>query len=198
MILRSTLFILAILSLVAGCAVGLRLGYQLFTTGFSAKTEPHAAEVYMARRIRHLAIPIERRNTPNPVPRTSDMMEESLAHFADHCATCHANDGSGNTEIGQNLYPKAPDMRQQRTQSLSDGEIYFIIHNGVRLTGMPAWGPPSGPDNDSWALVHFIRRLPNLTADELKDMEQFNPHSPMEMKEEKEEEDFLNGNTEKK
>ena len=152
----------------------------------------------MARTARGMAIPSSAKETKNPVPLTPELMQEARRHFADHCATCHANDGSGNTEIGQNLYPKAPDMRQQRTQSLSDGEIYFIIHNGVRLTGMPAWGPPSGPDNDSWALVHFIRRLPDLTADELKDMEQFNPHSHMEMKEEKEEEDFLNGNTEKK
>ena len=59
---------------------------------------------------------------------------------ADHCATCQANGGSGQTEIGQNLYPKAPDMRLPRTQNLRDGEIYYIINNGVRLTGMPAWG----------------------------------------------------------
>src|SRR5258708_9199452 len=88
-------------------------------------------------------------------------------------------------------------MRQPRTESLSDGEIYSIIHNGIRLSGMPAWGPQSGPDNDSWALVHFIRRLPSLSADELKHIEQFNPHSPIEWNEQKEEEDFLNGNTEK-
>jgi hypothetical protein len=56
---------------------------------------------------------------------------------------CHANNGSGETEIGRNLYPKAPDMRQTKTQSLSDGELYYIIRNGVPMTGMPAWGDPS-------------------------------------------------------
>ena len=49
------------------------VGYQVFTTGFSAKMQPHPIEVFLARQIRHLAIPIERRNTPNPVPRTPDM-----------------------------------------------------------------------------------------------------------------------------
>ena len=95
------------------------------------------------------------------------------------------------------LYPKAPDMRLQDTQSMSDGEIYFVIHNGIRLSGMPAWGPDSGPDADSWKLVHFIRHLPQLTADELTDMKHYNPQSPMEMQEEKEDEDFLNGKSKK-
>lgn len=188
----------AILVLVLLLLAGVGLWWIVSSGGFSARQQPTALEASLARAARGMAIPSSAKETKNPVLLTPDLMQEARRHFADHCASCHANDGSGNTEIGQNLYPKAPDMRQPRTQSLSDGEIYFIIHNGVRLTGMPAWGPPSGPDNDSWALVHFIRRLPNLTADELKDMEQFNPHSPMEMKEEKEEEDFLNGNTEKK
>jgi hypothetical protein len=79
------------------------------------------------------------------------------------------NDGSGNTEIGQNLYPKPPDMRQAETQNLTDGEIYYIIHNGIRLTGMPAWGDP-GKDDDSWKLVLFIRHLPRMTSQEMKEM----------------------------
>ncbi len=166
--------------------------------GFSAREQPTWLESTLARSARGMAIPAEAKEKKNPVALTSELMTEARHHFADHCSSCHANDGSGNTEMGRNLYPKAPDMRQAPTQSLSDGEIYFIIHNGIRLSGMPAWGFPSGSDNDSWALVHFIRRLPSLSADELKDMEQFNPHSPMEMNEQKEEEDFLNGKTEKK
>ncbi|MGH9875937.1 MAG: c-type cytochrome, partial [Pyrinomonadaceae bacterium] len=86
-------------------------GYQLFMTGFSAKMEPHPIEVFLARKIRHLAIPIEKRNAQNPIPLSPDLMKESLAHFADHCATCHANNGSGQTPIGKNVYPKAPDLR---------------------------------------------------------------------------------------
>jgi len=66
------------------------------------------------------------------------LIAEAKAHFADHCAICHANNGSGNTEIGRNLYPKAPDMRLPQTLNLTDGELYYTIHNGIRLTGMPA------------------------------------------------------------
>jgi mono/diheme cytochrome c family protein len=58
------------------------------------------------------------------------LMAEARAHFADHCAICHANNGSGNTEIGQNLYPKAPDMRLRQTQNLTDGELYYTTASG--------------------------------------------------------------------
>ena len=67
-------------------------------------------------------------------------------------------------------------MRLAATQQLSDGELYYIIHNGVRWTGMPAWGEPGNDnDQDSWKLVLFMRHLPNLTAGEIRDMERFNP-----------------------
>ena len=116
------------------------------------------------------------------------------AHFANHCALCHANDGSGRTEIGQNLYPKAPDMRLPGTQQLTDGELFSIIHNGIRLTGMPAWGnADEKADEDSWKLVHFIRRLKDLTPEEIKEMEGMNPKSPAELEEERADRQFLAG-----
>ena len=130
----------------------------------------------------------------NPVPRSPEVLAKGMAHFADHCAICHGNDGRGQTEIGRNLYPKAPDMTAPPTQSLSDGEIFFIIKNGVRLTGMPAWGEDAPEDDtDSWHLVHFIRHLPEITADELEEMKGLNPKSPDELDEEKDEERFLEG-----
>ena len=162
------------------------VGYQLFTTGFSAKTKPHALEVWMARQIRHLAIPIEKRNAQNPIPLSPDLMKESLAHFADHCATCHANDGSGQTQIGKNVYPKAPDLRLADTQSMSDGEIFWVIHNGIRFTAMPAWGEGDpAEDKNSWKLVYFIRHLPKLTPEELDQMKTFNPTTKKDLEEER-------------
>jgi mono/diheme cytochrome c family protein len=134
---------------------------------------------------------VSERDARNPFAPTAEVLNAARIHFADHCATCHGNDGSGKTEIGQNLYPKAPDMRQPETQHLTDGQMYYIIHNGVRLTGMPAWGDPD-KDDDSWKLVLFIRHLPQMKLEEIKEMEQFNPKSAMEMLEEKEEQMFLN------
>jgi hypothetical protein len=94
------------------------------------------------------------------------------------------------------MYPPAPDMRQSGTQQLTDGELFGIIQNGIRLTGMPAWGGGFAHDErDSWKLVHFIRHLPQLTAYEEKEMQQLNPKSPVDLKEEQRERDFLNGDT---
>ena len=89
---------------------------------------------------------------------------------------------------------RRPTCGWRDTQKLSDGELYYIIHNGVRWTGMPAWGEAANDnDQDSWKLVLFIRHLPNLSAEEIREMERFNPRSDAEREEEKEEQEFLNG-----
>ena len=192
--MRSKLLFFIIVAVIGMIGAFGWMGYRLFTTGFSAKTEPHALEVLMARQIRHLAIPIEHRNKSNPVPLHADVLKESLAHFADHCATCHANDGSGKTPIGKNVYPKAPDLRLEDTQSMSDGELFWVIHNGIRFTAMPAWGQDEPEkDLDSWKLVHFIRHLPKLTPEELDQMKTLNPRTQKEIEEAAAFDKFLQG-----
>jgi hypothetical protein len=133
------------------------------------------------------------RNAANPVAFSPEVWVEARAHFADHCAACHANNGSGDVEIGRNLYPRAPDMRLPDTQTLTDGEIYWIIENGVRLTGMPAWGDGSPNDIDTWKLVHFIRRLNQVTQEDLTAMKALNPKTPSELEEEHQDQQFLGG-----
>ena len=161
--------------------------------GLSARDKPTAFEKFIAITVRKMALPSKAKNQMNPYTSTPELMTEARRHFADHCATCHANNGGGNTPIGRNLYPKAPDMRLPDTQNLTDGELYYIIHNGIRLTGMPAWGEANEKDEDSWKLVLFIRHLPKLTPEEEKDMELSNPKSTMEHDEEIQEEEFLKG-----
>jgi hypothetical protein len=162
-------------------------------SGFSARSEPAFVERLLAREARRLAIPRSARTLQNPIAFSPEVWAASREHFADHCATCHANDGSGTTELGQSLYPKAPDMRLADTQELTDGEIYWIIENGVRFTGMPAWGTGGDDDDETWHLVHFIRHLKDLTPDLVKEMEGLNPKSPLELKEEEDDRRFLAG-----
>ena len=178
--LRATLRALAILVVLALVAVA-AAAYALTGRGLSARSAPSAPEALVARAARYLATPRDVRDRPNPVESSDAVFNEGIEHFADHCATCHANDGSGDTAIGRNLYPRAPDMRAARTQSLSDGELFSIIENGVRLTGMPAWGNGT-PESEraSWVLVHFIRRIPKLTPDEINRMKALNPRTPAE------------------
>ena len=154
--------LVAFASVLAVTAAGAAI---MFRGGIGARPEPSRLEAALARRARSLAIPGAARDRPNPLPVTPETLAEGRAHFADHCASCHANDGSGDTPLGRGLYPRAPDMRRPETQRLSDGEIFWIIENGVRFTGMPAWGAP-GREAESWALVRFIRHLPSLTPEE--------------------------------
>jgi mono/diheme cytochrome c family protein len=164
----------------------------------STRVEPSLAEELMARGMRRFATPSDVRRMPNPVMPTQAVLDEGMEHFADHCAVCHANDGSGDTEVGRGLYPRAPDMRGTATQALSDGELFSIIENGIRLTGMPAWGTgtPEG-QRASWHLVHFIRRLPKLTEGDINRMEALNPKTADQLREEEETRRFLAGEGEK-
>lgn len=181
---------LAVLALIIGALVMLVLQGR----GVSARPEPSAIEKQVALFMRGWMTPSTYKGLINPLSDTDENFVAAREHFADHCASCHGNDGSGNTEMGRNLYPKAPDMRLPRTQQLSDGEIFYFIENGIRLTGMPAWstGTPEG-EKASWQLVHFIRRLPKLTADDIAEMEQFNPTSRQQIEEERRIEEFLRG-----
>jgi mono/diheme cytochrome c family protein len=166
-------------------------GWLTIRRGFSARDNPSAMEAFVATTARKLSIPASQQYVKNPFAPIPEVLSEARVHFADHCAICHGNDGGGKTEIGQNLYPRTPDLRQPETQNLTDGEIYYIIHNGIRLSGMPAWGG-AVRDDDSWKLVSFIRHLLQMTPEEMKKMEQFNPKSAAERSEEEEEERFLN------
>ncbi len=185
--------LLLVAVIVALLAVG-GYAFSLVRRGWSTRTPPSQLETHLARFMRQMAIPRSARELQNPWKATPEVLAAGRAHWADHCATCHGNEGSGNTLIGANLYPPAPDMRQAATQNLSDGELYYIIRNGVRLTGMPAWGNPAFKrDDESWHLVVFIRHLPQITPDELEVMKRLNPRTDADREEEKQEEDFLNG-----
>lgn len=181
------LIVLVAIALAAGLAAA-----SILHNGLSARATPTALEAMMARNARHLAIPASARAQKNPLAASDENLREARLHFADHCATCHGNDGGGDTMLGKGLYPKPPDLRLEETQKLSDGELFWIIENGVRFTGMPAFSAP-GAQNDSWKLVLFIRHLPSLTAEERIEMENNNPKGPEDRQEEKEEDDFLGG-----
>ncbi|HLH36344.1 MAG TPA: cytochrome c [Alloacidobacterium sp.] len=166
---------------------------QMIHRGFSTREQPGVVESSLATAMRDAAISARYKTMKNPVAVTPEAIQEGMDHWADHCATCHANNGSGDTMYGRTMYPRPPDMRQNDTQRKSDGELYWTIKNGVRLSGMPAFGAPGDDDMDSWKLVAFIRHLPSLSQSEEQGMEKMNPKSPQEMEEEQEEENFLNG-----
>lgn len=195
--MRGLKIVLWVAIAVGGAALGLAAGFgvSILHDGLSARANPTSLETFFARHARNLAIPRDAKNQKNPVADSAEVQKQARLHFADHCATCHGNDGSGDVTIGRGLYPKPPDLRSARTQNLSDGEIFWIIENGVRFTGMPAFGGSGehGTSEDSWKLVRFIRHLPQLAQEERMEMERYNPKGPEDRAEEQQEEEFLNG-----
>jgi mono/diheme cytochrome c family protein len=147
------------------------VGYASLGNAFSATAAPGRLESSMALEIRNLSIPSDARQLRNPLAADMGAWREGADHFADHCAVCHGEDGRGGGEIGPHLYPRVPDMTQPRTRNLTDGEIFYIISNGVRWTGMPAWKGEHTPE-ETWRLVSFIRHLPSLTPAEIDQIEQ--------------------------
>jgi predicted CXXCH cytochrome family protein len=156
-----------LLALLLVGVIGAACGVLLIRRGFRATTEPSRFEAAIARTARNLAIPAHAHNEKNPLQATSENLQEGREDFLARCASCHAHDGSGITPMGRNLYPRVPDLRLSQTQSLTDGSLHYIIENGVRLTGMPAWGNPHQVSaDDGWKLVLFIRSLRPLTNEE--------------------------------
>jgi hypothetical protein len=182
------------LIVIAVLAAAMAAGMLLFVRqGFSTRSAPSAAETLIAGSMRSLAIPARYKEMRNPVDCSPQVFTEAGAHWADHCATCHANNGSGDSLLGKGMYPRPPDMRLPPTQNQADGQLYYTINNGVRLTGMPAFGEAGDNDTASWKLVCFIRRLPKLTEDEEDELKKLNPKTPEDLEEERQEREFLNG-----
>jgi mono/diheme cytochrome c family protein len=187
---RRNIILLAIVVIVALLVAA---AASILHDGLSSRAKPTGMEIMLARNARHLAIPANARKLQNPAADTAENLRDARLHCADHCAICHGNDGAGDTAIGRGLYPKPPDLRAHDTQELPDGELFWIIENGVRFTGMPAFGGTHGSQEDSWKLVRFIRHIPQLSPDERMEMERYNPKGPEDRQEEQEENDFLQG-----
>jgi len=149
------------------------LGLLLIRRGFSARDEPTSLERTVARFVRNLSIPNRVAQEPNPWKPTPSVLKEAREVFTARCAACHGPDGSGQTVVGRNLYPKPPDLRSSLTQKFTDGQIHYIIQNGVRLTGMPAWGNPHEEQGEiNWKLVLFIRDLRQPTKPEVTEQQE--------------------------
>ncbi len=139
----------------------------LVSGGMSSRRNPGSVESWVAVRMRSVAIPASERTMADPAPPGPLSLKSGFEQFADQCATCHGVDGSGQAEIGRGLYPRPPDLRGATTQAMTDGEMFHVINQGVRFTGMPAWDKAPA---QAWALVYFIRRLPQLSSAELDRM----------------------------
>jgi mono/diheme cytochrome c family protein len=140
----------------------------LRSEGLSARRKPTRVEYALASYALALSIPTASKRAKNPIGVTSEVLVEAKKYYSDNCALCHANNGTGTTNTAKGLSPEVPDLHAAHVQRLTDGEMFYIIKNGVRLTGMPGWDLP---DEQVWKLVLIIRDFANNnTSRQLKGM----------------------------
>jgi mono/diheme cytochrome c family protein len=147
------------------------LTWVLTHNGLSAR-EPLSPPVNAAlQHVRMAAIKADLQPVSNPLSGDSDAWQQGGREFQHDCAMCHGNDGRGHGRIGDRMDPPAPNLASADTQELSDAALYHIIANGIRMSGMPAWADESesgGHDREVWSFVAFIRRLPQLSASDIR------------------------------
>ena len=158
---RIGLTVLSLVLLVVAAVFAIKL------RGFRASSNPSSFETAVARALRNLSIPPGESHKKNPYAGDEVALGRGRDMFLARCAGCHGTDGRGTTPIGTNVYPRVPDLHGSATQKLSDGDLHYIIQNGVQLSGMPAMpGPEFEADRNSWALVYYVRNMGAATEQE--------------------------------
>lgn len=159
--------------------VGLVAGALLLFVGFVyagvynvAATSPHTSAVHSLLRTMTARSVAVRANdlSERDIPDLTDTALVRLGsdHFADTCARCHGAPGVERSEMGEGLHPEGPSF-DGNGADWTDRELYWIAKNGMKFTGMPAFGPTHS-DQDLWSMVAFIRRLPEMSPQEYEEM----------------------------
>ena len=110
------------------------------------------------QRAKLLTIPDEYKNRANPLPANYGNLTEGRARFEQYCALCHGLDGKAATLLGRSLYPPAADLTLPQVSKYTDGQLYWIISEGIRFSGMPATRAYS-TEEQIWRLVLHLRQL---------------------------------------
>ena len=135
----------------------------VFLQGCTADKHPSQNETNLANAAKDVTIPLEAGKMQNPLPETDEVVSQGQEVFLGSCAQCHGADARGDSDIGRSMNPPAMNLSSPHVQHWSDAELFWIIQNGVRLTGMPAW-KSSIFDSDTWKLARFIHKLPRDNA----------------------------------
>lgn len=142
----------------------------MWSRGLGARAHPSELESNVAMSVWESSIPSRYSKMKSPLTQVE--LTDAAGHYEEHCAVCHGDDGAGHTKFEGTMDPPPPDLRSGETQEMSDGELYWVIKNGVRWSGMPAFGAPGDNDAHAWKIVAFLRHLPKLTPQELNEMKQ--------------------------
>lgn len=146
-----------IATVIALALVSVVICYGLLRSqALSARKKPGKLEYAIAAYALGISIPTAAKRAKNPVKSDPDALAGAGKDYSDHCAFCHGDGGAGNTDAAKGLSPEVPDLRAEHIQKLSDGEMFYIIKNGIRFTGMPG---SYFQDERIWKLVLLIRQF---------------------------------------
>lgn len=153
--MKTALITLSVVSVLA--VAGAFLTISQFS--LSAIPEPGTVETYLAATAKHIYLRRSSRETIPPAPANlGATVEQGDKLFGTDCADCHGMDGHKPTDAGRWMYPRAADLTSLETQRYSDRELFWIVKNGIRFSGMPAFGNVE-TDEHIWNLVHYLRTL---------------------------------------
>ena len=157
-------WVLVMLIAIALVAVAVIVG--LTQIRLDAIQEPGYLETAFATQAKHLLIGWSSRKgiPPNPTNLQASI-EEGDKLYATDCTMCHGSDGRSPTDNGRWMYPRASDLTSVDVQKYSDRELFWIVKNGIRFTGMPAFGKVESDDH-IWNLVHYVKTLRASSAAE--------------------------------
>ena len=102
-----------------------------------------------------------------PALGSPQQLHAGFLHYREQCAVCHGAPGAEQTALSKGLNPRAPKF--SRGTDLAPEELFWITKNGIRMTGMPAWGATEG-DEDMWATVAFVQQLEKVTPEQYREM----------------------------
>jgi mono/diheme cytochrome c family protein len=155
-------FVLCLIILIVLAVAGAWLVFQHMD--ISAMDRPSRIETYLATRAKHsLVARAAQQSLPAEPASTKDTVEDGHTTYGSLCAGCHGYDGRTPTKLGNSFYPKAPSLAATHVQAYSDAELFVIIHGGIRLSGMPAFGGSQSSDQ-LWHVVHYLRTLERTSA----------------------------------
>jgi mono/diheme cytochrome c family protein len=139
----------------------------LMRFNLTALQEPGRLETLVSNRARHFLIRrlASRQGLPPRPVDTKASVSSGDTSYSSECGICHGTDGRTPTTTGRWMYPRAADLTSKGVQSYSDQELFWIIQNGIRFTGMPAFGQVENGDR-IWNLVNYVRTLPGALQSE--------------------------------
>ena len=133
--------------------------YNVAAVNRPGKMEKKIAEFALDRSIEKRAP-----SKANPFTKPEDI-RFGLSHYKENCLDCHGAPGVEESEFAQGLNPPAPDLTLPSVREMPEGEMFWVVSNGIRMTGMPAFSPTHKED-EIWKIVAFVRHLPEVTVEE--------------------------------